>query len=322
MLSVGSADFILGEAPPPEALDQLCTTLMSDPRLEAYAAQHPSSEGARQSAAPDKTSSASLELPKELAECDGDECSKKNPGTWIFTGTSGVARQPNGSVADLTIEQYDADKIVIRRVERPNSSVAGLSAVYNGKLHGGRIDGTVVVTWPGRFPDATPKDTIQGPWFAEAPRVKCSADSTSRGEDGMEIGGMAVRFRHPELAFECFVMAANQGNTTARALVGYLYLNGIGTAPNPTLGLDWLETAANAGDYNAQLTLGQVYATGTSGVASDAVKAAQWKKRADENPKHLQDLEKVAQAREQAQFAQTLAVVGFSAIVRGMTSPW
>src|SRR5580765_235782 len=99
-----------------------------------------------------------------LTECEGKQCSpgSEGEGTWQFHGLLGDAQWNNGAVAKLVIQQFDSASIVIRRIDLPNSSSYGLTAVYTGKLHGNRIDGSVVWSWNGHWDDQHPS----GQWFA------------------------------------------------------------------------------------------------------------------------------------------------------------
>lgn len=59
-----------------------------------------------------------------LYECEADQCphDQHKHGVWIFEGNRGEALWPFGAVADLTIRSFDGSKIVIERVDRPESS--------------------------------------------------------------------------------------------------------------------------------------------------------------------------------------------------------
>jgi TPR repeat protein len=98
--------------------------------------------------------STPLVLPTFLIECEGrgNECTSTNPdyvGTWAFEGRQGVQHHPAiTSVPDLTIEQYDQNGVIIKRVDRNGNSV-GMTAVYTGSVHGNLLSGTVAYEWPG-----------------------------------------------------------------------------------------------------------------------------------------------------------------------------
>src|SRR5271165_3339703 len=69
-----------------------------------------------------------------MAECeDTAGCS-----TWSFHDGHAQGRWNNGSIADLAIEKFDANLIVIRRRDDAGT-VAGLRAIYSGHVHGDRL---------------------------------------------------------------------------------------------------------------------------------------------------------------------------------------
>ncbi|MGH9616191.1 MAG: alpha/beta hydrolase-fold protein, partial [Acidobacteriaceae bacterium] len=85
----------------------------------------------------------------------------------MFHGILGDAHWSNGAVAKLVIERFDAGGIDIQRIDLPDSSSYGLTAVYRGTLHGDRIDGTVVWSWNGHWNDRHPT----GRWSAKVQNV-------------------------------------------------------------------------------------------------------------------------------------------------------
>lgn len=120
-------------------------------------------------------SAAAIQIPSTLTECEGNQCSpgSEGEGTWLFHGSLGDAQWNNGAVAKLVIQQFNADGIVIRRIDLPNSSSYGLTAVYTGKLDGNRIDGSVVWSWSGHWDDRHPS----GQWFATMQSVSAAPPS-------------------------------------------------------------------------------------------------------------------------------------------------
>jgi enterochelin esterase-like enzyme len=121
--------------------------------------------------APAQTTSSALpsasNLPSSLVEteCEGSQCAptRGNQGIWVFHGSLGDAQwSSNGAAAKLVILRFDAGGIDIRRIDLPDSSSYGLTAVYKGTLHGDRIDGAVVWSWNGHWNDQHPS----GRWVA------------------------------------------------------------------------------------------------------------------------------------------------------------
>jgi len=96
--------------------------------------------------------SLSSPAPMRLVGCEGVSTELRFcGGVWTFTGTTGKAKWPNNATADLTIERFDDEQVVIRRTDTGSSQ--GLTAVYTGKRKGYRIEGEVVYTWPAQWPE-------------------------------------------------------------------------------------------------------------------------------------------------------------------------
>lgn len=102
--------------------------------------------------APSKARAAS---PVTMTECEGTN----NCATWTFLGAQGNGQWPSGEVANLSVERYDNDSVVIRRADSTGSS-AGLTVVYTGTRHGDRIGGEFTSSWPGHW------DNKSGNWYA------------------------------------------------------------------------------------------------------------------------------------------------------------
>lgn len=87
-----------------------------------------------------------------LAECEGRSL---DPNLWLcggeftFTDKIGKARWPNKGTADLVIERFDDEQVLIRRTDTGLS--LGATAVYTGRRNGYRIEGQVVYTWPAKW---------------------------------------------------------------------------------------------------------------------------------------------------------------------------
>src|ERR1017187_2669013 len=101
-------------------------------------------------------------LPTKLAECEGNQCAPGGGGggTWTFEGRQGTAQWPYGARANLTIERFDFDGVIIRRADYEGTT-PGLTALYTGKIRGNRIEGDVTWSWPGHW-----SRSPVGKWFA------------------------------------------------------------------------------------------------------------------------------------------------------------
>ena len=66
------------------------------------------------------------QIPPQMSECEAGSCK----GTWTFNGQIGSGRWSNGTSAQLRVERYGADGVVIRRTDTSGPTV-GLTAVYS-----------------------------------------------------------------------------------------------------------------------------------------------------------------------------------------------
>jgi hypothetical protein len=103
---------------------------------------------------------AKAAVPVTMTECEGTD----NCATWTFLGSQGNGQWPTGEVANLTVERYTNDTVVIRRADSTGAS-AGLTAVYTGTRHDDRVGGDFTSSWPGHW------ENKSGNWYAtvEAP---------------------------------------------------------------------------------------------------------------------------------------------------------
>jgi enterochelin esterase-like enzyme len=119
-----------------------------------------------------QTGTTMIQISSSMTECEVNQCSPGGEGgcTWIFHGSEGESRCRNGAIGKLSVQRFDADGVVINRLDPPNSSSPGLTAVYTGTLHGDRIDGSVVYFWPDHWENRH----ATGRWFA---KIQGSASS-------------------------------------------------------------------------------------------------------------------------------------------------
>ena len=143
---------------------------------------------------------ATLSVPPVIteSECMGSSCSSETGvnGIWKFSGVLGNADWNNGAQARIIVTHLDENNIELQRIDLPNSSSYGLTAVYTGMLAGDRVEGTVVWAWSGHWNDEHPS----GHWSAvvqkaaspplpkpvEIPHslVECEADQCAPGRQG------------------------------------------------------------------------------------------------------------------------------------------
>src|SRR6185369_12585209 len=128
-----------------------------------------------------------LEVPNHLRVCEG-----QNPqicGTWTFSGSQGTGRWDNGAVADLIVQQFDSNWVIIRRSDGPEGATPGLTAIYRGKLSHDRIEGTVTWTWPGHW-----KKQVDGTWSSS---LNDSSSLAPRPEPPTGAGTPPPVAKHP-----------------------------------------------------------------------------------------------------------------------------
>jgi hypothetical protein len=96
-----------------------------------------------------------------LCECEMPDCPGADAAIWTIDGKEGSALWAGWpTIADLSVERFDAGGILIRRYNR-SSNKPGLSAVYTGTLKGNEITGMATWSWYGFKGGA-----VQGPWHA------------------------------------------------------------------------------------------------------------------------------------------------------------
>lgn len=104
--------------------------------------------------------------PVTMTECEG----VNNCATWTFLGTQGNGQWPSGEIANLSVENVDADTVIIRRSDSTGAS-AGLTSIYKGTRHGDRIGGEFTSSWPGHW------GSKSGNWYATIERLALSPPS-------------------------------------------------------------------------------------------------------------------------------------------------
>jgi len=135
--------------------------------------------------------------PVTMTECEG----VNNCATWTFLGAQGNGQWPSGEVANLNVERYDNDSVVIRRADSTGSS-AGLTAVYTGTRHGDRVGGEFTSSWPEHWDNksgnwyATVEGTVSRPSVMHFCDVNCT---TLQWENGRYVSKTANGFADPRL---------------------------------------------------------------------------------------------------------------------------
>jgi hypothetical protein len=88
----------------------------------------------------------SIPIPQTILECEIDRCTGPNSiyAVWSFDGRKGMFKFPNGAAGTLEVARFDAEGVLILRVDAPGSLSAGIQAQYIGKIQGDHIDGTII----------------------------------------------------------------------------------------------------------------------------------------------------------------------------------
>lgn len=245
---------------------------------------------AQPSSLPTAQSSQIGGLPPRLLECEANgPCN----AAWIIEGSTGEAtwflRTPVR--ATLTVIRSDSDGIVIRRTDLTD----GNSAVYSGTLRGDTYSGAVIWSSPGHPGGAS------GHWSASVPQTACDSNADLSSEDALRIGRNALMFNLRRAAFDCYIVAAKAGDSTAQTAVGLIYYQGTNSEvpQNYEQALFWLQKAATHDVYAADKTLADMYMLGQGTKRDPALSKFYADKAADlkHDMEREQDREERAEAR-------------------------
>jgi TPR repeat protein len=108
-----------------------------------------------------------------------------------------------------------------------------------------------------------------------------------------------------DLAFDYYLLAAEQGEPFSQFTVGMMYRDGDGTSVDHALALTWLQKAAHNGIHEAQFNVGLAYDFGR-GVTKDSQQAFYWYKRSAEGGVALAQNNLAELYREGSQIEQNL----------------
>jgi len=197
--------------------------------------------GPRQNAAP-ASSKPPAPVPVIMTECEG----VNNCATWSFLGAQGTGQWPSGDIANLSVERYDADSVVIRRADSTGVS-AGLTAVYTGTRHGDRVGGDFTSSWPGHW------NNQSGNWYATVqkpqspppvmrvcdPAGACSNWTWNNGHyDGAWSNAIAIM---TVVSFSPGSVVIKRIDTGGRpGYYAYAYTGKISTQGNSIINGDWI----------------------------------------------------------------------------------
>jgi Sel1 repeat len=237
-------------------------------------------------------------VPLGLSECE-PVTANKQCGTWSWDGEKYLAVWDQGTVAHMSVQQWNRAGVVLKRSDY--AVTAGATGTYTGHWQDDTtILGDATINWPGHFPNsALGPGNIKITWQAwientkGRPYVRCdmkvpppatTADPETTASDAFRAGDME--------SGACWVrIAAVQGSAKSQTLYGYSLLVGRGVAKDTVQGFEWTQKAARQGQLDAEFNLAKMYKDGV-GVSPDSAQANYWTGQAK------------AQVRDQ--FAKTL----------------
>jgi hypothetical protein len=120
--------------------------------------------------------------------------------------------------------------------------------------------------------------------FEGSPTIYTASREVDYQNDDLDVGlyynGDGITQDYAEAA-KWYQKAAEQGNASAQANLGYMYERGDGVAQDDTVAVKWYRQAAEQGHASAQNNLGNIYYNG-KGVTKDDAQALKWYRQAAE----------------------------------------
>jgi hypothetical protein len=201
----------------------------------------------------------SLKQATSWAMCSdfGDRCSAANPSNdilLVMAGQAGAMRMMLDGTAQIFVyvDQSRGGLVEIRRFDK-TGIVAGATTLYTGNREGNKITGTFKGIWPGHT-----NAPLVGKFVATLAPDHCT--TAMNPATAMQTGLIANLLEDKSRSFNCFLTAANQGDSNAAATVGLYYYTGWGTAVDYKNALRWLQAAGNQDD--ALMALSVMYQRG------------------------------------------------------------
>jgi hypothetical protein len=254
-------------------------------------------------------------VPAKMTECEGGQCvpGGGGPGIWVFNGAEGRAQWPlQGAAANLTVERFDFDGIVIRRIDFAGRT-PGINALYTGKMRGNRIEGDVTWSWPGHWnksPSGKWSATVMEPtnYSILDPNVSCTSTSRVSADEALERGVQAVQAKNAVTGSCWLRISARQGNANAQGFLAAILYRGVGVPVNRPEAVVWAQKASEQGNYVGERCLSLIYGNG-DGLPKDPSKAEYWRAKAEQDKlASIQAEQKVEDERKREQQAIQLAM--------------
>ncbi len=252
-------------------------------------------------------------LPTKLLECEGGQCvpgtGGGGAGIWVFNGRQGHGEWPGSqAIAQLTIERFDYDSLLIRRVDR-GGRTPGVTAIYTGKIEGNHIDGKVTWSWPGHW-NKSPSST----WYATVlqpdnysfldPGVPCEPQSyKGSGAEASARAAQALELKNNQATLCWLRIGAGKEDSDAEGMLSAVLYKGLAAPPSYAQALSWARKSALNSNYVGERVLSLMYANG-QGVGKDPEQAEYWRAKAERDKAAALLIERRAQERQRQLLAQ------------------
>lgn len=209
------------------------------------------SQAVAQNTGKDYAASLKQATPWTVCHDTGDKCSADKPPTdtlLVLAGQSaGMVMLPDTSAQIfLYVGQLPDGTIQIRRFDK-TGILQGATTLYTGKRDGGKITDTFETLWPGH--GNTPG---AGKFVALAAPARCA--NTMSAPMAVQTGLMSNLLEDKAQSLNCYLIAANQGDSGAEVTTGLYYYIGWGTAVDYKKTLYWLQKAGDRDEALAALS--------------------------------------------------------------------
>jgi len=189
----------------------------------------------------------------------GEKCSVANPPTnsmMVINGKVGIMGldEPRSEQIVMFVDELAGGNVTIRRLDTAGTYLGG-TVLYTGRMAAGKMEGTFKTIWPGHM-----NVPMAGKWVATPAAMQCTP--------AMNIQTAKITARLANLhedkaaALNCFVVAANQGDSDAQETAGEYYYVGWSGAPDYKKSLGWLQKSAAQNNNDALVALAIYYKQG------------------------------------------------------------
>lgn len=197
-------------------------------------------------------SSLSHALAWTVCQAFGNECSVAKPPTnsmMVLSGKVGTMALLLDRSAQITlyVDVLPGDNLVIRRIDR-TGMFTGAAVMYTGKWGTSKMEGTLKTIWPGHM-----NSPLDGKWAATSASAHCGPGMDVETAKGTAI--LANLSEDKASALNCYLTAANKGDSEAQETAGEYYYVGWSGPPDYTKALEWLKKSASQENNDAFVAL-------------------------------------------------------------------